>query len=281
MATVLNVGLVALQTVYGILAHSTALLADASHNLGDALGLVLAWGAYIMARRHPTEDYTYGLRPASILTALLNAIILLVVTGAIAWEAIERWLAPAPVAGVVVMTVAALAMLINGIAAWLLRGHGHDLNVRGAFLHLVADAAVSLGVVAAGGAILLTGWYWIDPAASLIISVAIVWRTWDLLRDSLNMALQAVPSGIEAAEVKSYLEHLPGVAELHDLHIWPMSTTETALTCHLVMPDGHPGDAFLVQTATALRERFSIAHPTLQIETSKDTICALASDQVV
>jgi cobalt-zinc-cadmium efflux system protein len=280
VGTVLNVGLVAAQLVYGIHAQSIALIADAGHNLGDALGLLLAWSAYVLARWEPTERYTYGFRSASILAALANAAILLIATGAIVWEAVRRLAEPPPVAAPTVMVVAAIAIAMNLASAWLLRGGEHDLNIRGAYMHLLADAAVSLGVVAAGGMILLSGWYWIDPAVSLVISGVIVWGTWGLLRKAVNLALQAVPGKIEPADVREYLQQLPGVSSVHDLHVWAMSTTETALTCHLVMPRGAPGDEFINQVCEELNRRFGIAHPTIQTETG-DQICRLAPAHVV
>jgi cobalt-zinc-cadmium efflux system protein len=281
LATALNIGLVVIQAVYGLLAHSMALLADAGHNAGDVLALVLAWGSHAMSQRHPTERYTYGFRSSSIMAALINATILLVVTGAIAWAAIERLFAPQPVAGVTVMVVAAVAIAINGAAAAILaRGNTNDLNVYGAFLHLVADAAVSAGVVVAGLIILLTGWLWVDPAASLIISAVIVWSTWGVLRDAAKMSLQGVPPQIDPGAVRIYLQSLPAVAEVHDLHIWPMSTTETALTCHLVMPDGHPEADFLELVYVGLHERFGIGHPTIQIERG-DRPCKLSPAHIV
>jgi len=232
---------------YGIYAHSIALIADAGHNLGDALGLLIAWGAYVLARWEPTDRYTYGFRSASILAALVNAAILLIATGAIVWEALRRFAEPPPVAAPTVMVVATIAIVVNLASAWLLRGGEHDLNIRGAFIHLLADAAVSVGVVAAAGIILLSGWYWVDPAVSLIISGVIVWGTWGLLKSAVTLSLQAVPGGIEPAHVRQYLEMLPGVSSVHDLHVWAMSTTETALTCHLVIPGGAPGDEFINQ----------------------------------
>ncbi len=280
IGTLLNVALVVIQVLYGIHAHSIALIADAGHNFGDALGLLLAWGAYVLARWQPTERYTYGFRAASILAALLNAAILLTTTGAIAWEAIRRFAEPPAVAGATVMVVAGIAVIVNVVAAWLLTGGGRDLNIRGAFLHAAADAVVSLGVVVAGGVILLTGWNWVDPIVSLIISAVIVWGTWGLLRDAVNLSLAAVPAEIEPANVRGYLENLTGVSSVHDLHIWAMSTTETALTCHLVMPHGTPGDEFINQVCDELHRRFGIEHPTVQIE-SADQTCRLAPAHVV
>jgi cobalt-zinc-cadmium efflux system protein len=282
LATALNVGLVAIEAIYGIAAHSVALLADAGHNLGDALGLLIAWGAHVLARLSPTARYTYGFRSASILAALLNGVILLVATGGIAWEAIQRFFEPSAVAGVTVMIVAAVAIALNGFSAWLLMSEQQrDLNIRAAFLHMMSDAAVSLGVVIAGGLILLTGWYWIDPAVSIIISAVIVWGTWGLLREAVDQSLSAVPADIEPEAVANYLRHLPGVIAIHDLHVWAMSTTETALTCHLVMPKGHPGDEFLLDAYHQLHDRFAIAHPTLQIELGNAGVCKLEPEHVV
>jgi cobalt-zinc-cadmium efflux system protein len=258
-----------------------ALLADAGHNAGDVLALVLAWGSHAVSRQHPTERYTYGFRSTSIMAALINATILLVVTGAIAWAAIERLFAPQPVAGVTVMVVAALAIVLNGAAAAILaRGNKDDLNVYGAVLHLAADAAVSAGVVGAGLIILVTGWLWVDPVASLVISAVIVWSTWGVLRDAAKMTLQGVPPRIDPGAVRIYLQSLPAVSEVHDLHIWPMSTTETALTCHLVMPDGYPEDDFLDAVYVGLQQRFGIEHPTIQIERG-DRPCKLSPAHIV
>ena len=281
VATILNVALVAAQVVFGLSAHSIALLADAGHNFGDVLGLLLAWGAYVVARWHPTERFTYGFRSASILSALLNAVTLLVATGAIAWEAIGRLPNPDEVGGLTVMVLAAIGIAINGVSAWLLMGGRDDLNVRGAFLHLAADAAVSAGVVLAGAAILLTGWSWIDPVVSLVICALIVWGTWGLLRKSVRLSLGAVPSQVALADVRVFLENLEGVTSVHDLHVWAMSTTENALTAHLVMPQGHPGDAFIAHVSHELAHRFKIAHPTFQIELGDAGSCALAPAHIV
>lgn len=276
----LNLGFVAIEALYGFIANSMALLADAGHNLSDVLGLVIAWGATMLAKRPPSERYTYGLRSTSILAALLNAVFLLVATGGIAWEALRRFSEPAPVAGMTVIIVAAIGIVINGITAWLFAsGRKGDINIKGAYLHMAADAAVSAGVVVAGVVILYTGWSWVDPSVSLVIAIIIVWGTWGLFRESIAMTLNAVPSGIDAAKVKSFLSGLPGVAQVHDLHIWSMSTTETALTAHLVMPGGAPGDAFLTRLAEDLSHRFKIVHPTIQIECGDD--CRLAPDNVV
>jgi cobalt-zinc-cadmium efflux system protein len=279
--TALNLLFVVIEAAYGILANSMALLADAGHNLSDVFALLIAWAASSLTRRAPTPRYTYGLGSSSILAALANAVILLVAVGAIAVEAVQRFGRPEPVAGVTVMVVAGVGIAINAATAWMFaRGRQSDLNVRGAYLHMVADAAVSLGVVLAGLAMLLTGWTWLDPLVSLAIAGIIVWGTWGLLRDSVNMALHAVPAGIDPAAVRLHLEQVSGVASIHDLHIWPMSTTETALTCHLVMPHGSPGDAFLAAVAKSLHDRFGISHATLQVEKGESE-CALQPDHVV
>ncbi len=278
----LNVGFVAVEATFGVLANSVALLADAGHNLSDVLGLVVAWVAMVLAKRAPSARYTYGMKGSSILAALFNAVFLLVAVGAIAWEAIQRFGEPAPVAGKTVMIVAAVGILVNGVTAWLFAsGAKGDINIKGAFLHMAADAAVSAGVVIAGLVILYTGWTWLDPVVSIAIVAVIVWSTWGLLRDSLTLSLAAVPPGIDPAAVRSHLEGLPGVTALHDLHVWAMSTTETCLTAHLLMPGGRPDDAFLMDAAAGIRERFGIGHTTLQVETSADNACALAPDHVV
>ncbi|TNC14989.1 cation transporter [Methylobacterium terricola] len=278
----LNTGFVLIEGVYGFLTDSVALLADAGHNLSDVLGLVVAWAAATLGQRRPTARFTYGLRSSSILAALFNAVFLLVAVGAIALEAVQRFSAPAPVPGLTVTIVALIGIAVNGITAWLFAsGRKGDLNVRGAYLHMLADAAVSAGVVVAGLVILWTGWTWVDPVTSLVIVAVIVAGTWGLLRDSLVLSLDAVPPGIDPAEVRACLAERPGVAEIHDLHVWPMSTTETALTAHLVMPEGHPGNAFLNDCAAVLRRRFGIAHVTLQVELAGGPACALAPDHVV
>ncbi len=282
IATALNLALVFVQVFYGVVAQSVALLADAGHNFGDALGLLIAWGAYVLGRFNPTARYTYGFRSASIPAALLNGVILLVATGAIAWEAMLRLFEPRAVAGTTVMIVAAIGILINGFSAWLLMtGQRGDLNIRGAFLHMIADAAVSFGVVVAGGLIILTGWNWLDPVVSITISAVIVWGTWSLLREAINQSLDAVPVEIDPKEVARYLNDLPGVESIHDLHIWAMSTAETALTCHLVMPKGHPGDDFLQKLCEELHDKFEIEHPTVQIELTDAASCKLAPAHVV
>jgi cobalt-zinc-cadmium efflux system protein len=278
----LNLAFVAMEFVYGVLANSMALVADAGHNLSDVLSLAIAWIASVVAKRPPSSRLTYGLGGSSIVAALFNAVLLLVAVGAIAWEAILRLFHPEPVASGTVMIVAAIGIVINGATAWLFAsGRKGDLNIRGAFLHMVADAAVSAGVVVAAAVILLTGWLWLDPLTSLVVVGLIVWGTWSLLRDSLAMSVSAVPAAIDPQAVRRYLESRPGVAAVHDLHIWPMSTTETALTAHLVLPGGHPGDEFLMQATTELKRRFGIGHTTLQIEVSAETACQLAPDHVV
>ena len=272
----LNMGFVGVEAVFGWSAGSTALLADAGHNLGDVLALVAAFAALRMARRPPSDRFTYGLRASTIWAALGNAVVLLVVTGAVAAEATRRLLEPGPVAGGVVMALAALGVVVNGVTAALFAaGRKGDLNVRGAFAHMLADALVSAGVVVAGGLILLTGWSWIDPAASLVVSAVIVWGTWGLLRESAGMAMAGAPAGLDVAAVRAWLARLPGVARVHDLHVWPMSTTETALTCHLVLPGGHPGDGFLRDAAHGLAHDFAIGHATLQIELDAACACPL------
>jgi cobalt-zinc-cadmium efflux system protein len=278
----LNLGFVVVEAVYGVLAHSMALLADAGHNLGDVLALAVAWGASALSRREPSHRFTYGLRSSSILAAVFNAVLLLVVTGGIAWEALQRLADPVDVGGATVAWVALLGIVVNGASAVLFARHRHDVNVRGAFLHLVADAAVSAGAMLAGLGIVATGWLWLDPVTGLAIAAVIVVGTWTLLRDSVGLALDAVPGHIDARGVRDYLSKLSGVAEVHDLHIWGMSTTETALTVHLVMPSGHPGDAFMAAVCGELRGRFRVQHATIQIETG-DTghPCPLASDRVV
>ena len=279
----LNMAYIAAEAAAGVLSGSLALLADAGHNLSDVLGLALAWGAAVLARRTPSGRFTYGLRSSSILAALANAIILLVVTGGLAWEAVSRLARPNPVAGDVMAWVAGIGILVNGATALLfLRGRSRDLNIRGAFLHMAADALVSAAVVVAGLAIALTGLGLIDPIMTLLVCTVIVYGTWDLMREAIGLALNAVPEGIDPAAVRTHLSSLPGVAAIHDLHIWGMSTTETALTCHLVMPGGQPGDAVLTQAARDLEQRFGIHHATIQIELGDSAeICVLTPETVV
>ncbi len=279
IAIFLNVLYVAVEFGYGLIANSTALLADAGHNLSDVLGLLLAGGAAILARRAPSGRYTYGLRSSSILAALGNAMFLLVACGAIAWEAILRFYQPPEVAGMTVIVVAGIGIAINGLSAWMfLRGSHDDINVRGAYLHMAADAAVSLGVVVAGFVMLFTGWYWLDPLVSLVIVSVIVAGTWSLLRESVHLALSAVPASIDLTQVEAYLRSCKGVADIHDLHIWGMSTTESALTVHLVMPEGYPGDEYMDGIMHTLQDKFSVHHSTLQVEQgTTDHSCALVA----
>jgi cobalt-zinc-cadmium efflux system protein len=250
------------------MAHSVALLADAGHNLSDVLGLLLAWVASLLARRRPSARYTYGWRKSSILAAFLNAIFLLVATGGIMWESVQRLLSPGAVEGTIVIMVATIGIAINtGTALMFVSGRQRDLNLRAAFQHMAADALVSLDVVLAGVAIVFTRWLWLDPALSLFISALIIVSTWGLLKDSFHLVIDGVPHNIDERAVRTYLSERTGVAQVHDLHIWGMGTTETALTAHLVMPTGHPGDGFIAQSCRELREHFGIHHVTLQIET--------------
>ena len=264
----LNTALVVGQVIAGALAHSAALLADAGHNFGDVLGLLLAWWASRLARSAPTARYTYGLRSASILAAVGNAAVLLVTMGALAWEAISRLPAPQPVGGRTVILVAGIGVIVNAISAWpFLAGLRHDLNVRAAFQHLAADAGVSLGVVLAGVAMLLTGRMWIDPVVGLLIVAVVIWSTWNLLRESLNLALHAAPAHVDVRAVYEYLASLPSVSDVHDLHVWAMSTTETALTVHLMARPGKSTDELVPRVTEGLQARFQIQHVTIQVET--------------
>ena len=267
LAIGLNAAFVGIEFFYGFIANSTALMADAGHNLSDVLGLGLAWGAAQLAKAAPTRRFTYGLRGTSILAALLNALLLMVACGAIAWEALHRFAHPQAVAGTTVSIVAAVGVLVNGFSAWLfMAGSKDDINVRGAYLHMAADAALSLGVVISGLVIMGTGWTWIDPAVSLVIVLVIVLGTWSLLRESVQLSMAAVPPGIDVGAVQDFLAGQPGVKEVHDLHIWAMSTTENALTAHVVMPGGYPGDRVLDEMVAKLRSDFGIHHCTLQVE---------------
>lgn len=272
----LNLGFVGVEALYGWLSNSMALVADAGHNLSDVLGLLAAWIAAALVKQAPSARFTYGLRGSSILAALFNAVVLLVATGGIIVEALQRLFAPAPVAGTTVMVVAAIGIGINGFTAWLFAsGSRDDINIRGAYLHMLADAAVSAGVVLAGLVILATGFDWIDPLVSLVIAALIIVATWGLLRDSVAMSLAAVPPGIDPEAVRACLIARPGVRGLHDLHIWPMSTTEPALTAHLLVGSEPPDRHFLKETADELRVRFGIRHATLQIEIEGQTACTL------
>ena len=267
IAIILNTTFVAVEFSYGFIANSTALMADAGHNLSDVLGLLLAWGAALLSRKAPNKRYTYGLRSTSILAALANAMFLLLACGAIAWEAMQRFDQPPEVAGSIVTLVAAIGIIINGLSAWLfVKGSKSDLNIRGAYLHMLADAVVSLGVVLVGIAMIYTDWYWLDPVISLLIVLVVMISTWGLLRDSLRLALSAVPANIDVTEVENYLRQCSGVVDVHDLHIWAMSTSEGALSAHLVIPEGYPGDDFMDDITCTLKQRYSIHHSTLQME---------------
>jgi cobalt-zinc-cadmium efflux system protein len=267
VSVVLNSLFVVIEFAFGFIANSTALMADAGHNLSDVLGLLLAWGAAMLAKSKPDGRYTYGLRSSSILAALANALLLMVACGAIAWEAVLRFSNPPPVAGLTVSVVAGIGVLVNGFSAWLfMAGRKDDLNLRGAYVHMAADAAISLGVVVSGLVVMSTGWTWLDPAASVAIVVVIVIGTWALLRESVQLVLAAVPANINAQKVTRFLEQQPGVSEVHDLHIWAISTTEAALTAHMVMPDGYPGDAAIDDIVAQLQHDFKIGHCTLQVE---------------
>ena len=270
----LNLIFVAAEAGFGFYADSVALLADAGHNLSDVLGLAAAWAAVRLAKAAPSKRFTYGLKGSTILAALTNALLLLVALGAIVLEAVQRLAEPAPVEGLTVAAIAGLGIIVNGGTAWLFaRGRKGDINVRAAFAHMAADAIVSAGVVVSGLVIWRFGLMWIDPAVSLIIAVLIFWQTWGMLRESVEMSLAAVPRGIDYDQVWIELRTLPGVSRVHDMHIWPMSTTETVLTAHLVVPDGHPGDRLLATARDMLKDKFGIGHATLQIESGED--CAV------
>lgn len=281
-AVALNLAFVVAEVAAGLVGGSMALIADAGHNLSDVLSLLLAWGASVLAARPPSGRFTYGLKSSSILAAIANAALLWVALGAILVETLRRFGDPAPVEGTTMIVVAAAGIVVNGCSALLFaRGSKTDLNLRAAFLHLLADAAVSAGVVVAGVAVTLTAARWIDPLTSLVITLVIAWGSWGLLREAVGMGLLAVPKGIDQAKVRDFLQSQPGVSAVHDLHIWPMSTTENAITAHLVMPDGYPGDRFLHDLAHELEHAFGIGHPTFQVETMADETCALESERVV
>ncbi len=281
LGTALNLGFVVVEAGFGLLANSVALLADAGHNLSDVLSLLLAWGAAWLTRRQPTRRHTYGFGSSSILASLINAVVLLIAVGAIGVEAIGRLAEPQPVAEGVVVWVAAAGVLVNGATALMfMRGRERDINIRGAYLHMASDAAVSLGVVAAGIVIGATGWFRLDPLASLVIGAVIVLGTLDLLRESIRLAMAGVPAGVDRAEVEAYLARLPGVRAVHDLHIWGLSTTDTALTAHLVRPGTGPDDEFLRDVAAELKARFRIGHSTIQVEHDGEE-CHLAPAEVI
>lgn len=279
-AILLNSAFVGVEFFYGVMSNSTALIADAGHNVSDVLGLFLAWFAVVVSRKQPNQRYTYGLRSTSILAALANTMLLLVACGAIGWEAFHRFSQPPVVAGQTVSIVAAAGIVINGLSALLLmKGSKTDLNVRGAYLHMVADAAVSLAVVVTGLTMFYTQWFLIDPIMSLVIVLVILIGAWGLLRDSLRLALNAVPRHIDVPAISQYLSGLKGVEGIHDLHIWGLSTTENALTVHLVMPNGHPGDDFMDDITHALEESYDVHHATLQIELgTTNHSCPLAAE---
>jgi cobalt-zinc-cadmium efflux system protein len=282
IGTILNVAFVGIEVIYGLLSNSMALVADAGHNLADVLGLIMAWVAAVLARRAPSDTHTYGLRRGTIWAALANAMLLLVTVGAIVLEAARRLLNPEDVAGMTVIVVAAIGIVVNGVTAWLFAaGRKGDINLRAAFLHMAYDALVSLGVVIAGGVILSTGWTRLDPIVSLVVAGVILLGTWSLLRESVSMAMDAVPSGVNLDEVSKFISQQAGVATIHDLHIWPISTTETALTCHCVMPGGHPGDQAIARLCHDLQDRFGIAHSTIQIEIDESVACQLEPRHVV
>lgn len=277
----LNVIFVIIEVGYGLAADSLALIADAGHNLSDVMSLLLAWGAYYLSKKHPTKKRTYGLRKVTIMASLLSAVLLFVALGGIAWEALERLSSPKPVEGFIIVVVAAIGVLINTATALLfVKGQEHDLNIRAAYLHMAADAAISLGVVIAGVAILLTGWLWLDPIISLFIVVVILLSTWGLLRDSINLSIDAVPQGIDVNEVKAYLLNLSNVSDLHDLHIWALSTTENALTVHLVTTDALIYNHVIQEIQEHLHHHFNIAHVTIQIEKEESGfLCILDRDE--
>jgi len=262
----LNIAFVAIEAFYGWKINSLALLADAGHNLSDVFGLVLAWGGALAGKLRPDARHTYGWKRASILAAFINALLLLVAMGSLAWEAVHRLQTPQAVEGITIMVVAGIGIVVNTVTALLfMRGSKSDLNIRGAFLHMAADALVSAGVVVAGGLALWFGWTWLDPVASLLIAAVIVWGTWTLFRQSLHLLFDGVPEGVDLRAVQSLLQGLPGVAQVHDLHVWAMGTSETALTAHLVMPEGGGDDAFLKHATDELHEHFEIRHVTLQV----------------
>lgn len=277
VGVILNITFVVIEGVYGILSESLTLVADAGHNLSDVIGLVLAWGASFLAAKVPTSRRTYGFRRVTILVSLLSSILLLVALGAIIWEAIGRFSNPKPVDGITIIVVAAIGVVINTVTALMfISGQKHDLNIKGAFLHMAADAGVSLGVVVAGFAILATGWLWLDPMISIVIAIIILFGTWRLLRDSVSLAIDSVPKNIDPNKVEEYLKTLPNVLEVHDLHIWAMSTTEVALTAHLIIPEISVDDAFIQNVSRDLYNKFGIDHTTLQVERGDGKFCKQA-----
>ncbi len=269
--------IIGMQGVYGWLANSTALLADAGHNLSDMLGLLLAWGAVWLSKKRPSTAYTFGLRSSSILASLANAVLLLLASGAIVWEAIQRLRHPMPVTGTLVFAVAITGMIINSFSAWLfMKGSKHDLNLRGAFLHMISDAAISAAVAIGGLVVWATGWHWLDPTLAIIVVLVIIYGSWGLLRDAIRLSLNAVPANIDTQRIETYLASLPGVESVHDLHVWGLSTTESSMTVHLVTPNGHPGDDFLDQVVHTLNHDHGVHHATIQIDLGTSThSCAL------
>jgi cobalt-zinc-cadmium efflux system protein len=283
LGVTLNLGFVAIEVFYGVTSRSLALVADAGHNFGDVLGLGLSWGAAFLAKVRPSTRRTFGFRRSTIVASVANALILLFVTGGLTWESLRRLASPEPAHGMTMVVVALVGVAINTVSALLfLSGAKKDLNVRSAFLHLASDAILALGVAGAGGLILLTGWLWLDPAVSIVLAMAILAGTWSLMRRSLDLMLDAVPEGIDPRDVKAFLGGLRGVVEVHDLHVWAMSTTETALTAHLVMPDNAREPSFLADACKELHAKFRIDHATLQIDPENAPApCALAPDEVV
>ncbi len=282
IGVMLNVVFVAIEAGYGVAAGSLALIADAGHNLSDVLSLLLAWGAGLLATKPATEKRTYGFRKVTIMASLASAILLLVALGGITWEAIGRFFDPKPVEGMTVIVVASIGVVINTITALLfVSGQKHDLNIRGAFLHMAADAGVSFGVVVAGIIIMVTGWLLIDPLISLLIVTVILVGTGSLLRDSMNLAIDSVPEGIDIAGIKRCLTGLENVSQIHDLHVWPMSTTEVALSVHLIIVDASLNNDFLPKLQQQLHDRFSIEHSTIQVERQGDDPCMLNKNECI
>lgn len=283
VGVILNLSFVLVETGYGISANSLSLLADAGHNFSDVIALLAAWGAMLLSKRLPSPRFTYGLRGSTILVALANAMLLLIAVGGIAWESVRRFTQPSVMNEATVIWVALTGVVINAVTAFMLMGGSkHDLNMRGAFLHMAADAVISLSVALAGAVMLWTGWLWLDPAVSLVIAILIFWGTWDLFKQSLKLSLHAVPEAIDPEDVQRFLAAWPCVQAVHDLHIWGMSTTETALTVHLVVGADHPGNDYLHTLAHELEYQFGISHATIQVELGNtDTFCSLAPSDVV
>ena len=277
-----NFAFVIAEVGFGIASHSVALVADAAHNFGDVVGLLLALGATVLARRRPSSTHTYGLRKTTLLATLANAVLLLVAVGGVLWEAMQRLVHPEPVRAPVVVAVAIAGVIVNGASALLFTKDRHeDTNARAAFAHLVSDALIAFGVAAAGALVWLTGWQWLDPLTSLFVSVAVVTMTWSLLKEAFASVIDAVPGHVDYGSVRTYLTELPSVSEVHDLHIWRLSSTETALTAHLVLPWSTYAPTFIQDVCKQLHDRFSIEHSTLQIETAGAPPCALAPDDKV